>query len=65
MAENEDLILEQALRDRGILSPQQIEKARAVQKTFGGAWSFRDVLLARRLVTEDQLASLDDDDGCG
>ena len=60
MAENEDQSMAQALQERGILTPEQVEKAKEIQKKFGGAWSLKDVLLARRLVTEEQLESLQD-----
>ena len=60
MAEQEDHLLAQALQEQGILTAEQVSKALEIQKKFGGAWTLREVLLARRLVTEDQLASLQD-----
>lgn len=63
MPENEDQFIERALRERGILSPEQIDKAKEIHQKFGGAWSFKDVLLARHLVTEEQIASLGEEEG--
>ncbi|MCZ6602886.1 MAG: protein kinase, partial [Planctomycetota bacterium] len=60
MFTDEDQLLADALQQASILTPDQIEKAKQVQEKFGGAWTLREVLLARRLVNEDQLALVED-----
>ncbi|MCZ6689081.1 MAG: SUMF1/EgtB/PvdO family nonheme iron enzyme [Planctomycetota bacterium] len=60
MFTDEDQLLADALQQANILTPDDIEKAKQVQEKFGGAWTLREVLLARRLVDEDQLARVED-----